>query len=100
MSCADVRDWVATRDGSCPAEIGEHLRACPACAAYAERTAEIDALARPILLVAPPLDLQLRLAALAQSQPVSLPLSAEARLLGVVAWAIAAALGALAAWKV
>ncbi|HEV8636857.1 MAG TPA: hypothetical protein VG370_21775 [Chloroflexota bacterium] len=100
MSCADVRDWLATRDGPRPAGLDEHLIDCPACTAYAARTAELDALARPVLLVAPPIELQMRLAALTQTQPVYVPLTAESRFLGVVAWAIAAALGALAAWQV
>jgi anti-sigma factor RsiW len=95
-----MRDWLATRDGPRPVELDQHLIGCPACAAYAARTAEVDVLARPALLVAPPLDLQMRLAALAQGQPVYVPLSPESSLLGVVAWAIAAALGALAAWQV
>jgi hypothetical protein len=87
-------------DGPRPLEIDQHLIGCTACAAYAERTAAVDVLARPALLVAPPLDLQLRLAALVQTQPVYLPIAPESPFLGVVAWAIAAALGALAAWQV
>jgi predicted anti-sigma-YlaC factor YlaD len=95
-----VREWLATRDGPRPPEIDQHLIGCPACRAYAARSAEVDVLARPALLVAPPLELQMRLAALAQSQPVYVPISTESPLLGVVAWAIASVLGALAAGQV
>jgi predicted anti-sigma-YlaC factor YlaD len=87
-------------DGPRPVEIDGHLSGCSACRAYGARTADIDILARPALLVAPPLELQMRLAALAQTQPVYLPAAADSWLLGVVAWAIAAALGALATWQV
>jgi hypothetical protein len=100
VSCADVRSWLATRDGPRPLELDEHLIGCAACTAYAARTASLDVLARPALLVAPPLDLQLRLAALVQTRPVYVPISPESPLLGVVAWAVAAALGALAAWQI
>jgi hypothetical protein len=62
--------------------------------------AALDVLVRPTVLVAPPLELQLRLAALTQTQPVYVPIAPESSLVGAVAWAIAAALGALAAWQV
>jgi len=100
VSCVDVREWLATRDGPRPVGLDEHVAGCAGCTAYAARTAEIDVLARPVLLVTPPLDLQLRLAALVQTQPVYVPVAAEWPLLGVIAWAIAAALGALAAWQI
>ncbi len=70
MDCVNVRQALAIPAEGAAASVQAHLAGCPACASWARTLREVDEVARPALIVAPPAEVALRLAELAAVAPI------------------------------
>ena len=112
MQCVDVAERLLVDDLGSDPELDQHVAECPRCTYTARKIAHLDAVLGSTLVVAPPFELQQRLAQLAHeaARPRSVPWWARlgqlnlADLLAqrpqmVAAQGIAAVLLALSSWQ-
>ena len=113
MQCADVAERLLVDDLRSDPELDQHVADCPRCTHTARKIAHLDAVLGSALVVAPPIELQQRLAQLAvgAARPPSVPWWSRlgqfnlADLLAqrpqmVAAQGIAAVLLALSSWQI
>jgi hypothetical protein len=70
VQCEQVSDHLLLGEPADPAEIGQHLDTCSACARLARAAGRVDSVLHAALVVEPPPALQARLAALLQTAPL------------------------------
>jgi hypothetical protein len=112
VDCVDVADRLLADEPGHDSELDEHVDTCAACGYVARGLARVDVLLASTLVVAPPPDLQVRLAqiALEAARPVPRPWWQRAGALDVSGWlsrrpqmiavqGLAAVMLALASWQ-
>ncbi len=67
MRCDDVGTQLLLPDGPDDGSIRAHVATCADCAALARRSARLDAILRPMVVQAPPADLQAKLVLMARA---------------------------------
>src|SRR5436190_17325746 len=114
MQCADVGELLLAPDEAQGPELNQHVAACAACAHLARGVVRLDAILASAFVLAPPLDLQRKLAQLAldAAQPRPVPwwqraLRGEINFDGlalrpnmIAAQGLAALMVALASWQI
>ncbi len=112
MDCVDVADRLLADEPGHDPELASHVDGCSVCAHVARGLARLDALLGSTLVIAPPADLQVRLAqiALEAARPLPQPWWQRAGALDVSGWlsrrpqmiavqGLAAVMLALASWQ-